>query len=121
MATAEEVAQNVAVASRPRPLETEELKRVEDVKRQLGQRYCRRCDYCQPCPNEIPISFALHIPSVRRRMGDAMMRTDAYRDLRRKLETCEGCGLCEERCPFDLPVMDLLQESRDVLADVLEE
>ena len=121
MAAVEEVASNVAVATERSPLLDEELKRVEHVRKELGPRYCRRCDYCQPCPNEIPISFALHIPSVRRRMGDAMMKTGPYRGLLGKLKTCEECGLCEERCPFDLPVMDLIRESREALAEVLEE
>jgi predicted aldo/keto reductase-like oxidoreductase len=120
MASAEEVVRNVAAASDPRALTREELGGVERVKRELGTRYCRRCDYCQPCPNEVPISVALHIPSVRRRVGEAMMRTDVYRDLLKQVKACDECGQCEDRCPFGLPVRDLLKESRDVLTRVLE-
>jgi predicted aldo/keto reductase-like oxidoreductase len=121
MASVGEVAGNIAVASEVRRLGPEELRKVEQVKQVLGTRYCRRCDYCQPCPNDIPIAFALHIPSVRRRVGDAMMRSGAYRDLLGRLHACDECGRCEELCPFDLPVRDLLKESRDLLAEVLEE
>jgi predicted aldo/keto reductase-like oxidoreductase len=49
------------------------------------------------------------------------MRGQFYRDLAGKLETCDDCGQCEERCPFDLPVRDLLDESRRTLAQVLED
>jgi predicted aldo/keto reductase-like oxidoreductase len=120
MASVEEVRSNVKVAETPRPLTRDEADRAVRIKRELGQRYCRRCDYCQPCPNTIPIAFALHIPSIRKRVGDVMMRTDAYRDLYGKLKTCDECGTCEERCPFDLPVRDLIKESRETLAEVLE-
>jgi predicted aldo/keto reductase-like oxidoreductase len=120
MATVEEVRKNVAVASEPRPLSSEELRAAEAAKEEIGTRYCRRCDYCQPCPNEIPIAFMLHIPSIRKRIGDSMMNTDTYRDLLRKGSGCDDCGQCEERCPFNLPVRDLIRESRQVLAEVLE-
>ena len=120
MATVDEVRRDVATASDPRPLTERDLERIERIKQDLGTRYCRRCDYCQPCPNEIPIAFALHIPSIRRRVGDSMMRTDAYEELHAKLTSCDRCGQCEERCPFDLPVRDLIEESRDILASVLE-
>ncbi len=120
MAGVDEVRKNITVAQRPGPLTEAEIKRASEVKGDLGARYCRRCDYCQPCPNEIPIAFALHIPSIRKRMGDGMMRTGAYGALYDKLKTCDGCGTCEERCPFGLPVRDLIKESMAMLAEVLE-
>jgi predicted aldo/keto reductase-like oxidoreductase len=120
MAGVDEVRKNVAVAASPSPLTREDIAHAARIKKDLGARYCRRCDYCQPCPNEIPIAFALHIPSVRKRVGDAMMRTEVYRKLYEKLEACDECGTCQERCPFDLPVMDMIKESRSILAGVLE-
>jgi predicted aldo/keto reductase-like oxidoreductase len=120
MASVDEVSNNLAVASDLRPLTRQELDEAERVKKDIGTRYCRRCEYCQPCPNDIPIAFALHIPSTRQRVGDGMMRTDTYRDLLERLKTCDECAQCEERCPFDLPVRDLLKESREILSEVLE-
>jgi predicted aldo/keto reductase-like oxidoreductase len=119
MADVGEVAGNIAVAENPRALTPDELAQADGIKEDLGKRFCRRCDYCRPCPKDIPIAFALHIPSVRKRVGDTMMNTEVYRDLYAKLESCDECGTCEERCPFDLPVRDLIKESRDVLAEVL--
>ena len=120
MAAVDEVRRNVAVAENPGPLTEAEIKQAAGIKADLGARYCRRCDYCQPCPNEIPIAFALHIPSIRKRMGDAMMKTDVYGGLYEKLKTCDECGTCEERCPFHLPIRDLIKESRAIFAEVLE-
>jgi predicted aldo/keto reductase-like oxidoreductase len=120
MASVEEVRKNVAAAQGPSGLNEDEIEQMARIKGELGTRYCRRCDYCQPCANEIPIALALHIPSIRRRVGDAMMRTDAYRKLGEKIEACDRCGACEERCPFGLPVRDLIEESRAILAEILE-
>jgi predicted aldo/keto reductase-like oxidoreductase len=120
MATPDEVIQNVEAASDLRQLDPEEMKVIEAVRAELAGYYCRRCDYCQPCPQDIPISFMLHLPSVRKRVGDAMMRRDAYRRMFEKVCQCEDCGACEERCPFQLPVRDLVKQSREILAEVLE-
>ena len=44
------------------------------------------------------------------------MKGDTYRDLLDKVGQCDRCGQCEEKCPFDLPVRDLVELSRDILA-----
>ena len=120
MATLDEVRSNVAVASDPRPLSREEREVAKVARGTIGTRYCRRCDYCQPCPNDIPIAFMLHIPSIRKRIGDSMMKTNIYRDLLQKGRSCDDCGQCEERCPFNVPVRDLIKESRQILSEVLD-
>jgi predicted aldo/keto reductase-like oxidoreductase len=119
MATPDEVIRNVEAASDLRRLTAAEMKTVDEVRAELAGYYCRRCDYCQPCPQDIPISFALHIPSIRKRVGDVMMKRDIYRRMFEKIRQCEECGHCEERCPFELPVRDLIKESREILAEVL--
>ena len=119
MATVDEVRMNVKVASDPRPLSPAELQSLQSIREELGKRFCRRCDYCQPCPNDIPISLLLHIGSVRDRIGESMMQTDFYRQTLEKADKCDQCGECEERCPFDLPVRDLISEAREALREVL--
>jgi len=120
MATADEVRRNTEVARHPQALTAGEMKIAVAERERLGKIYCRRCDYCQPCPSEIPIAFALHIPSIRKRMGEAMMQTDFIRSVHEKIGSCTECGECEDRCPFDLPVRDLIKEARQILAEVLE-
>ncbi len=119
MADEGEVRLNVEVASKPVVLSSDDTRRMDEIKTSVGKQYCRRCDYCQPCPEGIPISFALHIQSIRKRIGDEMMRSETYADLLSKVEACEQCGKCEERCPFELPVMDLVAKARDILSQVL--
>jgi predicted aldo/keto reductase-like oxidoreductase len=123
MAAIDEVDRNVEAASDLRPLTEAEVAEAERTKTELGKTFCRRCDYCQPCPKDIPISLMLHIDSIRKRVGETFMRSEMYKGYKGvldKVNQCDECGECEERCPFDLPVRDLIKESRDVLAQVLK-
>jgi predicted aldo/keto reductase-like oxidoreductase len=120
MATVDEVRRNVEVARRPEALDAGELRTAAAERKRLGTVYCRRCDYCQPCPSEIPIAFAMHIGSIRKRMGDSMMQTDFIKGVHEKVAECTECGECEERCPFDLPVRDLIKEARQTLDEILQ-
>ena len=119
MATVDEVRRNVAVASDLRDLTESELEAMDRIRDDLGKRFCRRCDYCQPCPNDIPISLLLHVDSIRKRTGAEMMRTDSWRDVLNRANRCDQCGHCEERCPFGLPVKDLIRTSRETLEEIL--
>jgi predicted aldo/keto reductase-like oxidoreductase len=120
VASTDEVDRNVEAVSDLRGLSPEELEQAEEMKREIGKEFCRRCDYCQPCPNDIPISLMLHIESIRKRVGEEFMRSDMYRGVLAKVDRCDECGQCEERCPFDLPVRDLIKQSRETLSRVLQ-
>ena len=81
------------------------------VKAELGTRFCRGCDYCKPCQQEIAISTVLRVRSMVKRyplnaaFGSGMIgqRVDAVAD-------CIECGECEEKCPYALPIMEMLKE-----------
>ena len=120
MAAIGEVDGNVEAASDLRPLTGAEIAQAGRTKQELGKTFCRRCDYCQPCPKDIPIALMLHIDSIRKRVGETFMRNEWYKDALDKVNQCDECGQCEERCPFDLPVRDLIKESRDALREVFK-
>lgn len=119
MSTADEVISNLEVASQATDLSEEDWAQIESIRRNAGSVYCRRCEYCQPCHQSIPISFALQVPSIRKRIGDGLMRSQEYRLLLQKMVNCDQCGDCESRCPFGLPIRKLLQESRLLLEGIL--
>jgi predicted aldo/keto reductase-like oxidoreductase len=45
--------------------EQEEMKRIRE---ELGPKCCHRCDYCQPCPQGIPISTVMYLKSLFKRL-----------------------------------------------------
>jgi uncharacterized protein len=99
----------LAVYSDTSPLSRSELAEIEEVKAGLGKSWCHRCDYCQPCPQNIRISTVLSARSMTRRMP--LGRTREILDpAMEAAASCIECGLCVERCPYDLAVPELLKE-----------
>ena len=57
--TPEQVDQAVALFERePVWTEADEAK-VAAYREELGTRFCRRCGYCQPCPQGVNITYAM--------------------------------------------------------------
>ncbi len=109
LANAQEVEEDVAMAASAE-LTREDIVAIEQMKEELEQRTCRRCRYCEPCPQGVQISGLLHGPSVVRRMGAerwigwGALETIASADL------CTECGTCLTKCPYHLPIPELLRE-----------
>ena len=110
MYSPEEVAENVAAAADSSPLTAEELERVDVMRRQLGTSFCRRCGYCAPCTVgiDIPNNFVFH--GYRSRDGLQDWARGRYGALAAHASDCVECGACEERCPYQLPIREMLKK-----------
>lgn len=104
-----EVQQNCDAAERTEALTEEELAAMEAVRDQLGTNFCRRCNYCQPCTVGINISGAFLFEGYLDRYGLADWAHQRYDTLKVKAGACIECGLCEERCPYHLPIRQMLK------------
>jgi len=102
-------------------LTAEELQQIQQITREFDQKFCRRCDYCLPCPAEIPIQFVLGLRSMVRRMGLAMLRGPMFKDMAEKVPNCTECGECMARCPYQLPIIDMIKENMAWARDLLEQ
>ncbi len=121
MMSVAEVDENIGVWMGDHTLTDEERRLIERDRERLGDQFCRSCNYCQPCPQGIPISTILRTESqVLRRMGWSGRRVDAVKDAKMKLETCIHCGECESRCPYGLPIQKLLPEAMQSLWGLME-
>ena len=87
-----------------------EMARLKD---EIGERFCRTCDYCQPCTEQIRISAVLHMRSTVRRFPDARVFTESIAATMNKVDDCSDCGDCETRCPYHLPIREMMAEERD--------
>jgi predicted aldo/keto reductase-like oxidoreductase len=102
-------------------LSLEELDLVEKDKKLLGEQFCRSCNYCQPCPQDIPISTILRTETqVLRRMGWSENRVNMVKEAKEKLDTCIHCGDCESRCPYSLPIQEILPKVMESLWNHME-
>ncbi len=112
--------ENLAHVRDARPLSTEELAAFEAEVEPLGREFCRRCSYCMPCPNDLMIHEMIHVTyqAVRGRSFEDLPpeKQEVGRNLMIWLEACEECGQCEEKCPYELPVIRRKNELMELFA-----
>ena len=85
----------------------ENLAEMGRIKKELGDKFCHRCEYCLPCPEGVPIPMALLFDSQAKRYPKEMVLKLTAKTME-AAENCTGCGQCLEKCPYDLPVPDLI-------------
>ncbi len=95
------------------PLTAEEIERIEQHRIRLGKEWCHRCDYCQPCPQHIPISTVLIAKSFARRMPAEKAQSFVAEGFK-AAENCQECRECVQRCPYHLEIPALLKRQRDL-------
>lgn len=121
MMTVDEVEENLGVASDAHTISEGELELIERDRVELGSRFCRACNYCQPCPQEVPITFVLRAESqFLKRMGWRPGTDVRIAEAVEKAGSCIECGECEGRCPYHLPIRQLLPERAASLSRLLE-
>ena len=113
MATVEEAQQNIASAV-VTPLTQEEQSSIETIRKELGTNFCRRCNYCAPCTAGIPIPLAFTMEGYYTRYGLQEWATSRYMAMAKQASACVGCGVCEDRCPYNLPIRQMLKKVADV-------
>jgi predicted aldo/keto reductase-like oxidoreductase len=106
----EEIEEIAALFQGQPQLTAGEREEMDRLKQQLGTRFCHRCDYCQPCKEGIAISTVMIFPSLAARLPDHQIYSGFWGSLVEKAAGCSLCGECEERCPYHLPIREMLDE-----------
>ena len=109
--TTERFDQNWAVFQGSYSLGDDEKLKIEAIRKQYDKSFCRRCDYCQPCSEDIPIQLILGVRSALKRFGKQFLQEGWPRDAVAKARNCSECGECLPRCPYELPIPDLIKEN----------
>jgi len=115
-----EVDENVALGLGQYSLSKEEQDLIERDRRELGNQFCRACNYCQPCPQEIPISMVLRWETFEKRMGWSDRLGNRLMEAADKADTCIECGDCESKCPYELPIRELLSAKTESIRKRLQ-
>ena len=111
----EQVDENAAAMDKPLELSSEELARLEEDRKMWKGKFCRRCGYCMPCPEGLNIPFLLLIEAYYSRYGLKDWALERLAGLDKKYADCIACGTCMERCPYDLPVPELMEKAKDIV------
>jgi predicted aldo/keto reductase-like oxidoreductase len=92
-------------------LTAEEEQKLLEISKEFDRKFCRRCDYCLPCPVEIPIQFIMGVRSLVKRAGPAILQSPMLAKTLEKAAGCTECGDCMERCPYELPIPEVIKEN----------
>lgn len=106
-----QVESNARLGDSHLPLSVEEKSILDKEVKKTGSVFCRRCEYCQPCRQgiDIPAIFILDGYYTRYDLKD--WATGRYRNMAVKADACLECGECEEKCPYGLPIRQMLAEA----------
>lgn len=113
MADLRELSQNLAAIDSTAPLSQEEQDRCTEIRRALGNNFCRRCGYCAPCSAGINIPQVFIFQGYLDRYGLQAWARDRYAAMSKHASDCIGCGACENRCPYQLPIRSMLKTARE--------
>lgn len=111
MADLKEIDQNVRACTDTSPLTPPELEEVERVRKQLGNSFCRRCNYCAPCTVGINIPGVFLFAGYLERYDLEDWARSRYATVPVKASACIECGACETRCPYNLPIREMLKKA----------
>ncbi len=112
----DEVKSNALVGRAPLPLSKKELKKLKKVCQPLEENFCRRCMYCMPCPEGIPIYLIQELGDKVKVPQARELSRDLYARQKVNVEACTECGECEEKCPYHLPIRTMLKEKHILLS-----
>ena len=77
--------------------------------------HCMYCGHCAPCPQGIDVADVtkfLNLTRAQKMVPETVAQH--YRVLDAHASDCVGCGSCEERCPFGVPVRENMEAAQTV-------
>ena len=89
----------------------------QTAKAEGGSTGCTYCKHCAPCPVGIDIAAVNELLDEVQQNGGVVIDEIAakYKKLEHHASDCVGCGQCEDRCPFGVPVREKMDEAQTAL------
>jgi len=109
----ESVNEVLSFYEQPNQLSEQDYASIERYRQNLGKQFCRRCEYCQPCPQGVAITPAMGYPIVAARMSPAVS-VEFSKNSMETVPKCVECGICISRCPYELPIPTILKKNYDL-------
>ena len=106
----EQVQENYDAIMDSAPLSQEEQAKIAAIRKDLGENFCRRCNYCAPCSVGIKIPTIFLFDGYLTRYGLPDWAKERYETLDKHASDCIVCGDCEKRCPYHLPIRNMLMQ-----------
>jgi hypothetical protein len=104
-----EMEQNIGLLEFKGHLTIEEQREMERIREELGNGFCRMCNYCQPCPQKIMISAIMYTEVALKRFDPKRIFEGEWDKFMNTVPDCIDCGECEKRCPYELPIRERIK------------
>lgn len=76
---------------------------------------CTYCGHCKPCPKDIDIAMVNKLYDLAMIQSEVPASLKAhYEALKTTAADCIGCGGCETRCPFGVPIVERMKKTREL-------
>jgi hypothetical protein len=119
MSTMQQVKENVETASQSDTgkLTREELSFIEQIAREYkktGFIGCTACRYCSPCPEGVNITEIISLYNefyVKSMSDEVKAKYWEHITPESQAKKCVACGKCEELCPQQLPIRDIIKRA----------
>lgn len=99
------------------PLTDGEQAAIDAIRKSLTGNFCRRCNYCAPCSVGINIPSVFLFEGYLERYGLEDWARGRYAALPVKASACIKCGACETRCPYELPIRQMLERAAEAFGE----
>jgi len=126
MNSVEMVKENVNTANSSKFLTRREIdliKEIIDKRKKEGEIPCTKCQYCMPCPQNIPIPFIFNLFNLFIILGSENPK-NVYKNIGikqdekwKKADVCLECGQCEEKCPQKIKIRKELKKIHKIFSD----
>ena len=113
-----EVKENIETAIKAGGINTLPKKEIELVEKagrifkKLAPVDCTGCNYCMPCPESVWIPRVFDYYNQAHIYDNYKEMSERYFDLKEenRADNCIACLVCEDKCPQDLPISELMIE-----------
>ena len=76
---------------------------------------CTYCGHCAPCTANINIAMVNKFYDLARHHDEVPESIRAhYNDLMYNASDCIACGNCEERCPFNVGIVEIMEKAKEL-------
>jgi len=104
----------VEIVNGPWEPSASELQQMKEIKERVGTRFCRQCGYCLPCSQGVLIHRILYFQRLYDLWPpERFFSWDYVRGGVESAPNCIQCGECEPRCPYQLPIRELIAENME--------
>ncbi len=124
MSEMQHVEQNIKTAGESQVglLSDSEYEMMEKAAEKMrGPVTCTRCEYCLPCPVGVDIPGNFHLYNQAKLLDKGKEMADKYYEMDEtaRADNCIECGQCEEACPQNLEIIDLLKKVNQYFEEIV--